>query len=121
MAEATGMAIAAQYIGAAAAGLASIHWSWWFSNAATAVYWPVSYVVGFLSTVLGSVLLVPLAFAGRVVLSIFSPALYVASFFLSISVGIVHFIVSLEVSSPTVLAATPRVMLTAHPSHCTSL
>ncbi|KAF4120214.1 hypothetical protein GMORB2_3341 [Geosmithia morbida] len=85
MAEAAGgMAVAVEYVGAVAAAVASVHWSWWFSHIAALVYWPVS------------VIMAPLSFIGRVVLAILSPGIYVASFFVFAGKGVVGFLISLE-------------------------
>ena len=76
-------------LGAVFTGLASIHWSWWFSRFGSLLHSLVNLP--------WKVLLVPLSILGQILFIIFAPVIYVLSYLATCAAAVLSLIAGLEV------------------------
>ena len=94
MAEPAALSVIVEPIGVALSavftGLASIHWSWWFSR--------IGSLLASLLSLPWKALLIPLTLIGRILLFVFAPVIYVFSYLAAGAAVVLSFITALEVS-----------------------
>lgn len=71
-------------------GLASIHWSWWFSR--------IGSLLASLLSLPWKALLIPLTIISRILLFVFAPVIYVFSYLAAGVAAVLGFVAALEVS-----------------------